>query len=161
MREILFRGKRVDNEEWVCGSLISVDTCDGSYCCILEQNEGIRYEYPYLDPDLGTIDGQAIPVIPETVGEYTGVKDKNGIKIFEGDVVRYKAAYGSFYCFDEMIDARDIDICVKIVKYENGKFSPLPYCDICDDYWYSEGAFDFEVVDNIHDLDERTEVKNV
>lgn len=84
MREILFRGKRKDCDGWTFGSLIKV----GAYCCILPDDSGEYYDYPYLDSDFGTIDGCAIPVIPETVGQFTGLKDALDRKIFEGDIVQ-------------------------------------------------------------------------
>lgn len=64
MHEILFRGKKHDGT-WAYGSLIHA----GTYCCILEAEENVHpMNYPYLDDDIGTFDGKATPVNPETVG---------------------------------------------------------------------------------------------
>lgn len=71
MREILFRGKRVDNGEWVYGDLNHCVTVGKTHICKVEENLSITvYE-----------------VIPKTVGQYIGWEDVNGQKVFEGDIV--------------------------------------------------------------------------
>lgn len=80
MRPIIFRGKLKDKEQadffndWFYGDLIH---CNDGSICIRQQETG-----------------QELEVIPETVGQYTGRNDKNGVDIFEGGIVTYSGAAG-------------------------------------------------------------------
>ncbi len=78
MREILFRGKRVDNGKWVEGWLKPF------------LNKGYIGEDSRLCIQNGTRSYNIFEVIPETVGQYTGRIDANGKKIFEGDIVQHE-----------------------------------------------------------------------
>lgn len=150
-REILFRGKKHGNGGWAYGSLIVAD----DFCCILEDEANVHpMDYPYFDGDLGIIDGRVTPVIPDTVGQWTGLVNKNCVKIFEGDVVKYKEGHKFSYSStlaEHVADGGDYIEVEEIVAYRNCEFTPRPMRDDCDDYWYSYAKFDFEVLGNIWD----------
>ena len=149
MREILFRGKRVFNGEWVHGYYVRQQNC--------HEIEVKNY-----------VTGECFDrysVVPETIGQFTGLYDKNGKRIFEWDIVKYKTAY-RFTGNEDLEEFGNenpdrIDECIEVVKWsEKGCcFTPAPKRVDCEDYWYSYGTYDFEIIGNIHDNPEFLEVK--
>lgn len=131
MREILFRGKTKHGGEWVYGGVC----CSAGNTIIVSFSERI----------LTTIEGKR--VLPETVGQYTGLTDKNGKKIFEGDIVKAQDdIYGSVYC-DGIVGA--------VIFDETAFFIETP--NVIDTvYLFNECAV-YEVIGNIHDNPELLE----
>ena len=77
MRQIKFKAKRLDNGKWVYGSLI-------------RSTAGVKERAYIVDNFSSMSDYSVIGVDPSTVCQFTGLKDKNGTPIYEGDIVTYK-----------------------------------------------------------------------
>lgn len=149
MKDILFRGKRSDNGEWISGRNI-IKFADGSVY-MMEQGEQVRF----INHETGNVycmfsnsDSPIfIKIIPETVGQYTGINDINGNKIFEGDIVNCKSR---------------TDRANMFVSFKDGKF----VMELCEEFkenirgHYQIECFDKEVIGNIYDNPELLGVNN-
>ncbi len=130
MREILFRGKRIDNREWAEGYLYGMG-----------EKRYILYELPNSAPTIG------IEVDPETICQYTGLIDKNGKKIWENDILE-----------GHLDDKFPEDVTrEKVIWYENGWKTEEPGC-VDKEYLDEFDAENFEVVGNVFDNPELLEV---
>ena len=130
-REILFRGKRADTKEWIYGDVQqNVDAVK-----IREQEPNIQHI------------ARSFVVIPETVGQYTGLTDKNGNRIFEGDIIEAH--------FDELFP--DLATTLIVVWSDYGWFGRdmEGNVDSLECKWVSDF---FEIIGNIHDNPELLEV---
>ena len=153
MREIIFRGKRVDNGEWAYGDLAFKK--DGTPC--------IRFW-----TKLGIFTARA--VIPETVGQYTGLTDKNGKKIFEGDIVEFDdEVWESYYtsCGDEydswevkncgVVGFDEDRSCFDFINYKFNENSVEADLHENHDIEFAEFISELVVIGNIHDTPELLE----
>ena len=150
MREILFRGRRRDNGEWVVGCLVNGDgTFNNGKCYILP---GIA-DFSYGDNGNRIRIGCFVEVVASTVGQYTGLTDKNGVKIFEGDIVQ---VLGN----QQVDDWKNVNYTA-LIAYLDGGFCAIDGTieeHVLRRYGLYRLDFDLEVIGNIHDTPELLEV---
>lgn len=139
MREIKFRGKREDDGKWVYGDLIQAQSGATSIRANLN---------PYdIDNDFRIVRGRVISVNPDTVGQHTGLKDKNGKEIYEGDIVKTPLLDPIFG--DILADAW----CNAEIKFQNGSFV-VSYYKGSHNIYLQDLCDKIKIIGNIHDSPE-------
>lgn len=125
MREILFRGKRKDNGEWSYGDLS------------FHKDARAFIRSWYVSAYTAT------EIDPATVGQYTGLTDKNGVKIFEGDIITCSQYLGGNFV-DYHIEKGYVEMKFGAFGLHRKQGYYRPFKDWLEDY-------EFEVTGNIHD----------
>lgn len=134
MREILFRGKRISSGEWVIGGIMK--TFHPNYDCKNEE------DFLSQKPNCYCIcaNNKDYFVEQASIGQYTGQTDKNGTKIFEGDIV--------LFSFEDNAERHPF-----YIEYVDGEFRATPKKSTKDVWSIRIGSYacDFEVIGNVHD----------
>lgn len=157
MREIKFRGKRADNGEWVYGDLVTVETIDG----IPTRKEILPFDAVIFDA--------TEEVEEDTIGLFTGLHDKNGKEVYEGDILvicEYENMLKGVVCEESEHELFTLDELKgelqqqykSVIHYEDCSLfaSEQDGCDIylaslAGDMRKSYPIFEYEVIGNIHD----------
>ena len=129
-REILFRGKRADNGEWIYGYLIGNNVIVG---------EVVDFDDDYFTTEFWH------KVDPETVGQFTGLTDKNGTKIFDGGIINVSGVVNKLITYIDKYAC----FCSANTNELNSKYMS-PWQQV-DPGWWNEFGREIEVIGNAYD----------
>ena len=131
MRTIKFRGKRVDNGEWVYGDLVG-------NCYIIPKLNYVSSMQFELETTNRSIECELEYIDPSTLGQFTGLQDKNGVDVYEGTIISNHMDFEGYDC-DHTFEMKWVENRMKWVGIDNN--------DSCEVYELN----DYEVIGNIHD----------
>ena len=142
-RDLSFRAKRLDGEGWAYG-----DVCNGEYgkAFILCDNDAVITSKKNELTSWGFIE-----VDPETIGMYTGFQDSNGLRIYDGDILKLTGSYeetdGSMHPYEEIHEIVWLNGCFHAHNKKSYPYWPLLF-EVIDGLHDGET---YEIVGNIHE----------